>query len=264
MPLPATPPVLPPTPPGAAAARQTNSASAFPPVADVCSPTPAHGNARRGRAPARWIHSPPPAPASGARAPPRTACSRPGAARSPGAAPRLHKQTLRVVLPGCACSSAGHQWFQMLPHLLYRAEDTVLRGIRVDPKHVRDLLDRPVLQMPHHERCPLRLVQLLHRYRHPFFHLSAECQLLRVSGVRLQLHFALPWLRLFRYLHRRSRRAFANVIDGAVHAYPVQPRAEIRPLLETRQAAIRPQERFLHHFVGVILVTGDAERHREY
>src|SRR5207253_7636292 len=49
--------------------------------------------------------------------------------------------------------------------------------------------------------------------------------------------------------------ARSKKIERAVDRDPVQPRAEVRTLLESIQLAVRAQERLLNHVVGIVFIS---------
>ena len=82
---------------------------------------------------------------------------------------------------------------ERLPHLLDRAKNTVLRGVRLEPKCPADLVDRLTLEVAQDERGPLHLAERRHRIGNPTLDLGAEHQPLgggkaglgRVGGAEL-------------------------------------------------------------------------------
>src|SRR5438128_1780694 len=103
--------------------------------------------------------------------------------------------------------------------------------------------------MTEDERGALVSAETLHRRGDPVAQLGAEEQavLLRIAACCCHLRLlgiasAIPV----------NATARSKKIERAVDGDAMQPRSEVRALLESRQLPVRAQESLLHHIVGIV------------
>jgi hypothetical protein len=126
-----------------------------------------------------------------------------------------------------------------------------------------NLLGRAIFHVPQNKGRALGRCEAVHGYLLHGSNLPAQQKPVRTSCEVCQLHLVLLRIGPFGNPPGLIRGPAADSVQRAVHRDAVDPGAEIRSGLETRQLAIAAQERFLYHILRVGFIAGDAKRQPE-
>lgn len=147
----------------------------------------------------------------------------------------------------------------MLAKLPDRPENRVLRGIHLNAERFADLFHRHSFEVAQHERGPFVSAEPFHRRGDVLSQFGADEQsvLLRICADRT-CHFRILRISAVVTIETTPR---AEQVESAVDGDAMDPRAEIRTLLEFVELTVGAQERLLHHVIGIVLVSSHSVRH---
>src|SRR5262249_39140659 len=127
-------------------------------------------------------------------------------------------------------------------HLLDRAKNRVLGGVRLQVERGADLFDRVPVIVAHEKRRTLLLAQSVERTLPALTDLAAVDQIAHAWPAAMTGD---PFQR-FGLFSGFTMRSGSHVVDRAVESDSIQPRREIGPFFEPVELPIRTHERFLH------------------